>query len=172
VGSAAVTLRQLKKAYRLFMAAGKPEPTDLHATGYVQRVEAELDEDMNTSAALAVILDFASNAEAIAAKAGAASTAYEFAYLLTLLGLAPDDRWLNEAPAELPLDLIDRLPSDLLALVNGASRQAAVECIVVLRSQARADKNWVESDRLRDVLATCGVVLKDSKDGTTWTAAG
>jgi cysteinyl-tRNA synthetase len=172
VGAAAVTLRQVKKAYRLLMAAGKPEPTDLHATGYVQRVEAELDEDMNTSAALAVILDFASNAEATAARAGSASTAYEFAYLLTLIGLAPDDRWLNEAPAELPSDLIDRLPSDLLALVDGASRQTAVERIVVLRSQARSDKNWAESDRLRDVLATCGVVLKDSKDGTTWTAAG
>jgi cysteinyl-tRNA synthetase len=172
VGAAAVTLRQMKKAYRLLVAAGKPEPTDLHATGYVQRVEAELDEDMNTSAALAVVLEFASNAEATAAKAGAASTAYEFAYLLALLGLTPDDRWLNETPVELPSDLIDRLPPDLRALVNGASRQAAVESIVALRSQARADKNWAESDRLRDVLATCGVVLKDSKDGTAWTAAG
>jgi cysteinyl-tRNA synthetase len=172
VGAAAVTLRQMKKAYRLLMAGGEPEETDLHATGYVQRVEAELDEDMNTSAALAVVVDFASNAEATAAKAGAPAAAYEFAYLLTLIGLAPDERWLNETPAELPSDLIDRLPPDLRALVNGESRQAAVDRIVALRSQARADKHWAESDRLRDVLATCGVVLKDSKDGTTWTAAG
>ncbi len=91
---------------------------------------------------------------------------------MTLLGIAPDDRWLDEIPVELPSDLIDRLPPDLRALVDGASRQAAVERIVGLRSQARADKNWAESDRLRDALATCGVVLKDSKDGTAWTAAG
>ena len=32
-------------------------------------------------------------------------------------------------------------------------------------------KNFAESDRIRDELATMGVVLKDSKDGTTWEIA-
>jgi cysteinyl-tRNA synthetase len=36
------------------------------------------------------------------------------------------------------------------------------------RSAARARKDWKESDRIRDELAKAGVVLKDSKDGTTW----
>ena len=35
------------------------------------------------------------------------------------------------------------------------------------RALAR-EKNWSESDRLRDALADMGVVLKDCKDGTTW----
>jgi cysteinyl-tRNA synthetase len=43
--------------------------------------------------------------------------------------------------------------------------------VIDLRSQARADKNWAESDRLRDVLAQCGIALKDSKEGTTWSVA-
>ena len=36
---------------------------------------------------------------------------------------------------------------------------------------ARAAKNFAESDRIRDELAAKGIVLKDSKDGTTWEVA-
>jgi cysteinyl-tRNA synthetase len=39
------------------------------------------------------------------------------------------------------------------------------------RSVARASKNFAEADRIRDELAAMGVVLKDSKDGTTWEVA-
>jgi cysteinyl-tRNA synthetase len=37
------------------------------------------------------------------------------------------------------------------------------------RAAARAAKDWAESDRLRDELATLGVIVKDTKDGQTWT---
>ncbi len=39
------------------------------------------------------------------------------------------------------------------------------------RTAARARKDWKESDRIRDELAKMGVVLKDTKDGTTWEIA-
>ncbi len=39
------------------------------------------------------------------------------------------------------------------------------------RNAARAKKDFKESDRIRDELAAMGVVLKDSKDGTTWEVA-
>jgi cysteinyl-tRNA synthetase len=39
------------------------------------------------------------------------------------------------------------------------------------RLAARANKDWKESDRIRDELAATGVVLKDTKDGTTWEIA-
>ena len=39
------------------------------------------------------------------------------------------------------------------------------------RREARAARNWAESDRIRDVLLAQGIVLKDNKDGTTsWEA--
>lgn len=34
------------------------------------------------------------------------------------------------------------------------------------RKQARSDKNWSESDRLRDLIAEKGYIVKDMKDGT------
>ncbi len=39
------------------------------------------------------------------------------------------------------------------------------------RLAARKAKNFAESDRIRDELLAMGVVLKDSKDGTTWELA-
>jgi cysteinyl-tRNA synthetase len=42
---------------------------------------------------------------------------------------------------------------------------------IALRLEARKAKNFAESDRIRDELAALGVVLKDSKEGTTWEIA-
>ena len=53
-------------------------------------------------------------------------------------------------------------------LAAAAVDRGEVERLVAVRVAARAAKNWAESDRLRDALATMGVVVKDSKDGTTW----
>ena len=38
--------------------------------------------------------------------------------------------------------------------------------LVEERKQARSDKNWSESDRLRDLIAEKGYIVKDKKDGT------
>jgi cysteinyl-tRNA synthetase len=49
---------------------------------------------------------------------------------------------------------------------------AKVEPLISARRDARASKNWAESDRIRDELLAMGVALKDNKDGTTtWEAA-
>jgi cysteinyl-tRNA synthetase len=46
--------------------------------------------------------------------------------------------------------------------------EARVERLIAERNAARKGKNFKESDRIRDELAALGIVLKDSKDGTTW----
>jgi cysteinyl-tRNA synthetase len=43
--------------------------------------------------------------------------------------------------------------------------------LIASRSAARARKDFKESDRIRDELAAMGVVIKDSKEGTTWEIA-
>jgi cysteinyl-tRNA synthetase len=48
---------------------------------------------------------------------------------------------------------------------------AKVETLISARTAARKAKNFAESDRIRDELAAMGVVLKDSKGGTTWEVA-
>jgi cysteinyl-tRNA synthetase len=48
---------------------------------------------------------------------------------------------------------------------------STIDSLIQRRTEARSRKDWKESDRIRDELAKIGVVLKDSKDGTTWEVA-
>jgi cysteinyl-tRNA synthetase len=47
----------------------------------------------------------------------------------------------------------------------------AVKVLIAARNAARSARNFAEADRIRGELAAMGVVLKDSKDGTTWEVA-
>jgi cysteinyl-tRNA synthetase len=46
-----------------------------------------------------------------------------------------------------------------------------IDGLISDRAAARARKDFKESDRIRDQLAAMGVVIKDSKEGTTWEIA-
>jgi cysteinyl-tRNA synthetase len=46
-----------------------------------------------------------------------------------------------------------------------------VNASIAARDEARARKDFEESDRIRDELAAMGVIIKDSKEGTTWEIA-
>ena len=47
--------------------------------------------------------------------------------------------------------------------------EALMQYIIEDRAQARAEKNWAKSDKIRDTLKSVGIQLKDNKDGsTTW----
>lgn len=67
--------------------------------------------------------------------------------------------------------------SETAAVWNDRKQQASgvdaakVDALIAERTAARARKDFKESDRLRDELAAMGVVIKDSKEGTTWEIA-
>jgi cysteinyl-tRNA synthetase len=50
---------------------------------------------------------------------------------------------------------------------DGSVDETTVAALIEARLAARKGKNWAESDRIRDELATMGVAIKDNKDGTT-----
>jgi len=52
-----------------------------------------------------------------------------------------------------------------------AINENEVAGLIEARNAARKLKDFKESDRIRDELAQMGVVLKDTKDGTTWEIA-
>jgi cysteinyl-tRNA synthetase len=56
-------------------------------------------------------------------------------------------------------------------LEAAAVDETRVVSLIEARDTARRTKNFKEADRIRDELAAMGVVLKDSKDGTTWEIA-
>lgn len=69
--------------------------------------------------------------------------------------------------------------SDILGLTFGETQHASenhskkldgtIELLIELRNNARANKNWALSDEIRDKLAAVGIILKDGKEGTTYT---
>ena len=65
---------------------------------------------------------------------------------------------------------------DILGLVNvnksenGTEKlSGAVELLIQLRQDARANKDFATSDKIRDELAAAGIQLNDGKEGTTFT---
>ena len=74
--------------------------------------------------------------------------------------------------------LFDEVVGGVLGLKDeeaGASNKAqkALEGVMQLvlenRKKVREEKNWAESDRIRDLLASYGITVKDTKEGATWT---
>lgn len=64
---------------------------------------------------------------------------------------------------------------DVLGLLKDAETAAggdklagAVDVLIKLRQEARANKDFALSDKIRDELAEVGIILKDGKDGTTF----
>ncbi|MFY9664433.1 MAG: cysteine--tRNA ligase [Candidatus Cybelea sp.] len=168
IAAAALGLSRIKTAYRTLAPATDGEQAD--DAELDARMEAALDDDMNTAAALAVLYDVVSRS----------TTSREgLEYWLGVLGVAPDASWLEEPSVELASDFIERLEHALQEArvesarraIEGATPQEAIERIVLLRNDARRAKDWSASDRLRDALQSCGIEIKDSKEGTTWSVA-
>lgn len=61
----------------------------------------------------------------------------------------------------LGLQIVDAGQSDKLDVV--------MQMLIDMRMAARNDKNWALSDQIRDELAGKGIILKDGKEGTTYT---
>jgi len=86
---------------------------------------------------------------------------------------------LSEADKAALRQLFDEVVGGVLGLHDeeaaGGSGKAekaldgVMEMILENRKKARAEKNWAESDRIRDLLASYGITVKDTKDGATWT---
>ncbi len=47
--------------------------------------------------------------------------------------------------------------------------EGVMQLVLENRKKAREEKNWAESDHIRDLLASYGITVKDTKDGATWT---
>ena len=77
---------------------------------------------------------------------------------------------LKKACAFLGFELKTNL-QEILKRKRGGVNEVEIQSLIADRAAARARKDWKESDRLRDELAKMGVVVKDTKDGTTWEIA-
>ncbi|WP_449374587.1 cysteine--tRNA ligase [Arthrobacter psychrolactophilus] len=115
-----------------------------------------MDDDLNIPAALAVLHETvrAGNTALAAGNHDGVQDAFGAVIGMTeALGINPlDPHWQQGSGSEAETAALDVL----------------VKAQLEARAQARADKNWAESDRIRDVLAAAGVDVADTATGATW----
>lgn len=51
---------------------------------------------------------------------------------------------------------------------NSEAYEQAIDLLLQLRQDAKANKDWGTADKIRDELARLGFVVKDTKDGFSW----
>jgi cysteinyl-tRNA synthetase len=115
-----------------------------------------MDDDLNIPAALAVLHDTVrAGNTAVAGGDGKAVAAAGAAVIgmCAALGINPlDPQWRDTTGSG----------------AEHAALEVLVQAQLEARAQARAEKNWAESDRIRDTLAAAGVDIADSASGSTW----
>ena len=88
--------------------------------------------------------------------------------LLRLRALEKDPSVANEVKRSIFLYADSVLGLDLNRLIEIRPLSSDQVELLRERAQAREDKNWKESDRLRDLLADMGIVISDGPDGQSW----
>jgi cysteinyl-tRNA synthetase len=131
-------------------------PLDERLARYRHEFVAAMDDDFNTGGAIAALFSLVAEARKLDA-AGQEAARLLVRDLGRLIGLFQ------------PGDAKDTRAAQ--AAGDGALA-AVMELVIALRQQARADRRFEISDRIRDALAKAGIAIKDAKDGASWEAAG
>jgi cysteinyl-tRNA synthetase len=126
-----------------------------------------LGDDLNTSAVMTELYRLANAARSSSPSDLAADAANELAGSLQLLGF---DKAIDHIRSDDIRGDMGRAYHEVAAREKGLD-PSRLDGLLRSRTEARARKDFKESDRIRDELAAMGVVIKDSKDGTTWEIA-
>lgn len=146
-----VSLEEAKQGLSRFYIAIKPFVIEIGKdsidweNSYVQKFKLAMDDDFNTSLAIGVLFELTVEINK--------SNDINLAKLLVALGNT--------------LGLLYRAPNEYLQSGSDLSPNE-IEELILKRVDARANKDFALSDKIRDELLTKGVVLEDGPGGTTW----
>ncbi len=139
---------------RLYLALKDLPAAEATDAGYEQRFHAAMDDDFNTPGALAVLFELARDINKLREEDNPAAAAPLGAALRRLGGI---------------LGLLTREPQGFLraGAADGLTDEQ-IEALIARRTEARRNKNWAESDRIRDELKGQGIILEDAAGQSTW----
>ena len=117
----------------------------------------EMNDDFNTPRALARLFELASRINGL--KGGQLSLQEVSAATLTNL----------QAHFQVLItDILGLLDEEAAGGAGGNQLDGVMQLVLDIRQQARTNKDWATSDQIRDALQEAGIVVKDGKDGATW----
>jgi len=144
--------RTLTKLYHALR--GVIPAKDVEETEHDRRFEELMDDDFNTAGAIAVLHAVANDINHHR-REGRDDEARDAAAVLVRLGGV--------------LGLLQQDPEAFFqADTGGELTPEQIEAMIQARAEARKAKNFAEGDRIRDELAEKGIILDDSREGTTW----
>jgi cysteinyl-tRNA synthetase len=146
-------LQRLMKAISLLKTLKPSEKSSFNPDSIISGCFEALNDDLNTPIALAQVFEAVRLVNQVFDKQESLSDEDQQKLLVfmenvvfSILGLTPEETDKNDSSRDKDL----------------------IELVIKLRLEARKNKDFATSDLIRDQLASIGIVLKDTKDGTTW----
>ncbi len=145
----------LQKLQVLYDALGEAPAGSgtVDVAAHEQRFVAAMDDDFNTPAGFGALFDFARDVNTVLHAEGG----------------------LDATSRDAARDLLHRTTVEVFGVVRTESAGGGdkllddvMQLVIALRTEARQEKQWALSDRIRDGLKELGIVLEDSRDGTKW----
>ena len=119
-----------------------------------EKCYAAMDDDLNSPIAIAHLFDGVKMINSIA-DGKATITADDLAKLKDLYNT-------------FLFDLFGLQKADEQSSTNTEPYEHAIDLLLQLRMESKANKDWATADKIRDELAKLGFVVKDTKDGFSW----
>jgi len=140
-----------------------------HTARFITRFMAAMDDDLNTPNAVAALFDYVSalygaGIEECSDKSALAAVYRALTRHLWVLGVE------IATPALYP-ELAADYAEVSAGTAEGRGGDSAIDRLLVMRREARANKDFAKADAIRNLLAEAGVVLEDTKDGARWSVA-
>jgi cysteinyl-tRNA synthetase len=125
---------------------------DFNFNQWYEKFEQAMDDDFNTSSAVAVIFDFSRE-----------------------INKAIDDDNINEQFLVNAKNFFDKVAEGVFGFLKSdldysstSLEEELIEILIKIRNDAKQEKNYALSDKIRDELNNIGIILQDSKSGTTY----
>lgn len=148
---AETTVDRLQQFRRLVKEArtspGSDESVRTLITSSLAEFESAMDDDLNTSQALAAVHNVVREINGILARGA-----------------------LKEDDQALVIGLVEKFDA-VLGIFGSESSEILddeIESLIAQRQDARRNRNFARSDEIRDLLAEKGIILEDTKDGVRW----
>tara|TARA_R110000851_G_scaffold1818_9_gene7148 strand:+ start:1592 stop:2998 length:1407 start_codon:yes stop_codon:yes gene_type:complete len=147
--------KSLTRLYTALEGVETATPNSHEASTYRERFVQVMDDDFNTPEALAVMFELArelnrAKQEQPEQAARLGSELKQLGAVLGLLQQAPQTFLKGTQQQGLPLS------------------ESEIEAKIAQRNEAKANKDFAQADAIRDELSALGIILKDSREGTSW----
>ena len=143
---------RLMQAYKTLKGLQPSASSSVDVKGYRQKCYEAMNDDFNTPIVISHFFDMAKVINTVNDKKATLSQP-DIDEMKSLF-----DTFLFDI-----LGLKDEATGDNTQLLDGL-----MQMVLDVRAQAKANKDWATSDKIRDRLSALGVTVKDGKDGATW----